>query len=232
MTYQLFSEGATAIQRERVTSSVSVGESGLSRQSFGKAVFDRVFAALALVCLSPIFLIVALMLAVAESGPVFFAHDRVGRNGRIFKCLKFRTMVPNADQRLKEALERDPALRAEWAATQKLANDPRITRLGRFLRKTSLDELPQFWNVLVGDMSVVGPRPVTEAELCRYGGEAMHYLSVRPGITGAWQTSGRSELCYQERVELDVKYVKTMSFFGDMKIVLKTVVVLAQTGAH
>ncbi len=188
---------------------------------------------MAFVTLGPVLAIVSLLILLREGRPVFFGHERVGLNGRTFRCWKFRTMVRDADTRLTEALNADPALRAEWHATRKLTNDPRISPLGHFLRKSSLDELPQFWNVLIGDMSMVGPRPVVRDEMAFYGKASKYYCSVRPGLTGAWQVSGRSNTTYDERVALDVEYVQNASFWGDVKIVLKTVhVVLAQTGAR
>jgi exopolysaccharide production protein ExoY len=187
---------------------------------------------LLLLCL-PVFLVLAALVRM-DGGSAFYAHPRVGRSGRVFGCLKFRSMVMGADRRLAELLERDPAARAEWDATRKLKNDPRITAVGRFLRATSLDELPQLINVLKGEMSLVGPRPVQAAELSlHYGAAAMHYLAVRPGITGPWQVSGRSDTSYAQRVALDVGYVSQPSLWTDVKILLRTpVAVLARRGAY
>jgi len=183
--------------------------------------------------LAPFFLIVAMMVR-ADGGPAFFAHQRVGRGGKLFGCLKFRSMVIDSQARLEDLLANDPAARAEWDATRKLKNDPRITRIGRFLRSTSLDELPQLINVLRGEMSLVGPRPVQEAEIDRYyGASAAHYMAVRPGITGLWQVSGRSETSYESRVALDVAYVSRPSLLADIAILLRTpVAVLSRRGAH
>ncbi|WP_084178380.1 sugar transferase [Pseudooceanicola nanhaiensis] len=198
-----------------------------------KAAFDKVLALLALPVLLPVGLIVALVLVIADGGPVLYFQRRVGRHGKTFRCWKFRTMVRDADAALERALKADPALRIEWLANRKLRNDPRIHRVGHFLRKSSLDEIPQLWNVLKGDMSFVGPRPVVADELHFYGPFAADYMSVRPGLTGAWQVSGRSNTTYDERVALDVDYVRNMTFANDLKIVAKTVkVVLAQTGAR
>jgi lipopolysaccharide/colanic/teichoic acid biosynthesis glycosyltransferase len=190
-------------------------------------------AGLGLVLLSPFFLVVALLVR-ADGGPAFFAHQRVGRGGKLFGCLKFRSMVIDSQARLEALLASDPAARAEWEATRKLKNDPRITRIGRFLRSTSLDELPQLINVLRGEMSLVGPRPVQEAEIDRYyGASAAHYMAVRPGITGLWQVSGRSETSYESRVALDVSYVSRPSMLADLSILLRTpVAVLSRRGAH
>ena len=198
-----------------------------------KRALDIIGAGLGLVLLSPFFLIVALMVR-ADGGPAFFAHQRVGRGGKLFGCLKFRSMVIDSQARLEALLASDPAARAEWEATRKLKNDPRITRIGRFLRSTSLDELPQLINVLRGEMSLVGPRPVQEAEIDRYyGASAAHYMAVRPGITGLWQVSGRSETSYESRVALDVSYVSRPSLLADLSILLRTpVAVLSRRGAH
>ncbi|MCZ8142665.1 MAG: sugar transferase [Acetobacteraceae bacterium] len=198
-----------------------------------KRALDIIGAGLWLVLLSPFFLIVALMVR-ADGGPAFFAHQRVGRGGKLFGCLKFRSMVIDSQARLEALLASDPAARAEWEATRKLKNDPRITRIGRFLRSTSLDELPQLINVLRGEMSLVGPRPVQVAEIDRYyGASAAHYMAVRPGITGLWQVSGRSETSYESRVALDVSYVSRPSMLTDLSILLRTpVAVLSRRGAH
>jgi lipopolysaccharide/colanic/teichoic acid biosynthesis glycosyltransferase len=198
-----------------------------------KRALDIIGAGLGFVVLSPFFLIVALMVR-ADGGPAFFAHQRVGRGGKLFGCLKFRSMVIDSQARLEALLANDPAARAEWEATRKLKNDPRITRIGRFLRSTSLDELPQLINVLRGEMSLVGPRPVQEAEIDRYyGASAAHYMAVRPGITGLWQVSGRSETSYESRVALDVAYVSRPSMIADLTILLRTpVAVLSRRGAH
>jgi Undecaprenyl-phosphate galactose phosphotransferase WbaP len=198
-----------------------------------KRALDIIGAGVGLVLLAPFFLIVALMVR-ADGGPAFFAHQRVGRGGKLFGCLKFRSMVIDSQARLEALLANDPAARAEWEATRKLKNDPRITPIGRFLRSTSLDELPQLFNVLRGEMSLVGPRPVQEAEIDRYyGASAAHYMAVRPGITGLWQVSGRSETSYESRVALDVSYVSRPSLLADISILLRTpVAVLSRRGAH
>jgi exopolysaccharide production protein ExoY len=198
-----------------------------------KRALDIIGAGVGLVLLAPFFLIVALMVR-ADGGPALFAHQRVGRGGKLFGCLKFRSMVIDSQARLEALLANDPTARAEWEATRKLKNDPRITRIGRFLRSTSLDELPQLINVLRGEMSLVGPRPVQEAEIDRYyGASAAHYMAVRPGITGLWQVSGRSETSYESRVALDVTYVSRPSLLADISILLRTpVAVLSRRGAH
>lgn len=178
------------------------------------------------------------MLAIAllmrkNSGSVIYKHRRVGRDGRMFECLKFRTMVPNADQVLRELLEKDPKLKAEWVQDHKLRRDPRVTRLGHFLRRTSLDELPQLWNVVRGEMSLVGPRPVIREELLRYGRNVGAYLTAKPGITGLWQVKGRNDTDYRRRVVLDTYYVCNHDVFLDIYILFRTVgVVLAGSGAY
>ena len=170
-----------------------------------------------------IFIFIWLMVLATTGRPAIYKHARIGRDGQEFKCLKFRSMVSNSDEVLRHLLETDSTAKAEWDATFKLKNDPRITVFGRFIRKTSLDELPQFWNVLVGDMSLVGPRPVVQKELDQYYGPyASIYCSVRPGITGPWQVGGRSDLSYAERVALDTSYVQNRSLLGDINLLLKT----------
>jgi len=171
------------------------------------------------------------LLAQLSGGPGFFGHLRVGQDGRQFRCWKIRTMVPDAQTRLTAHLMMNPAAAREWAATYKLKNDPRITRFGCFLRKTSLDELPQLWNVFIGQMSLVGPRPVPEKELLEYAGYEWAYLMMRPGITGVWQVSGRNDISYRERVSMDVGYLLKTSLKTDMRILWKTIgVVLQKTG--
>ncbi|WP_217808647.1 sugar transferase [Derxia lacustris] len=211
---------ASSVSRFRLSAPPKSGP-----DAFAQAMLHRIAAALIFICISPIFLLLTVLMAF-EKGPIFFGHFRVGRDGRMFRCLKFRTMVPDAERVLQELLARDPAAREEWARDQKLMNDPRITRIGQFLRKTSLDELPQLVNVIVGDMALVGPRPVTAQELHRYGRARFHYLSVTPGITGLWQVSGRNNTTYEERVELDKHYVENCGVWFDLKILLRTAVVL------
>ena len=178
----------------------------------------------------PIILVVAFFVRMQGKGMIF-GHERVGRNGRKFRCLKFRTMVPNAEQRLQDLIANDPAARKEWEEHRKLDKDPRITKLGQALRKTSLDELPQLWNVIRGDMSLVGPRPVTAPELERYGESVHHYHAVRPGLTGMWQVSGRNDVSYDERVRLDRDYAQSHSLTKDISILARTVmVVVGATG--
>jgi len=199
----------------------------------GKRSFDVVGALVLLLLTLPIFALVALLVTV-EGGPVFYVHQRIGRGGKPFGCLKFRTMRVDGDRILQALLESSPSARREWETSHKLRNDPRITRIGTFLRPYSLDELPQLFNVLRGEMSLVGPRPVVSSELDRfYGSMAAAYLSVRPGITGPWQVSGRSSVHYERRVALDIAYAVNHSFAGDIIILGRTVgAVLSRRGAH
>jgi Undecaprenyl-phosphate galactose phosphotransferase WbaP len=193
--------------------------------------FDIVAASLILVTLSSLLLAIAIMVR-RGGGPALYCHKRVGFEGRTFGCIKFRSMEVNGDQILADLLANDADAAAEWAATQKLRNDPRITPIGRFLRHTSLDELPQLLNVLRGEMSLVGPRPVVQSELSFYGEDAEYYMLARPGLTGLWQVSGRSDTTYEQRVHLDVWYVRNWSLWHDLAILMKTIpVVLFRRGA-
>ena len=197
-----------------------------------KRVTDLILASFALLILWPLFLVIAILVA-TDGGPILYRHRRIGKDGAAFDCLKFRTMILGATECLDEYLTYHPAERAEWDSTRKLSFDPRTTAIGRFLRKTSIDELPQFFNVLTGDMSLVGPRPVTSSELAFYGEKADLYRSVRPGITGLWQISGRNDVSYDERVALDATYVREQGFWRDVSILLRTPrVVLSRTGAR
>ncbi len=171
------------------------------------------------------------MIVALDGGKPVFGHVRVGRHGRPFRCWKFRTMVPDADRRLAEILTSDPQAAAEWQQFQKLSNDVRVTRIGRFLRATRLDELPQLVNVLRGEMSLVGPRPVTAEEIWRYGPAAAAVLSLRPGMTGPWQILGRRRVGYDQRVGLDLGYSRNINFLRDAGIFLRTIkVVLDRSG--
>ena len=198
-----------------------------------KRALDVLVALTGLAVLWPLMLFVIIAIRVTDPGPAIFGHERIGHNGRRFKCLKFRSMVVNADAALKDLLERDPRAADEWAQSQKLKNDPRVTRLGKVLRETSLDELPQLWNVVRGDMSIVGPRPIVSAEVTRYGSNFPAYAATKPGITGLWQVTGRSDCSYEERVSLDVDYVRNCSILRDIYIIAKTaVVVFARKGSY
>ena len=195
----------------------------------GKRLFDIVFSLVAILAFLIPMILVAGALKLYSRGPIFFAHERVGFGGKRFRCLKFRTMVVDAEERLEAVLASDAEAAAEFETTRKLKKDPRIVpHVGLWLRKLSLDELPQFFNVLAGDMSVVGPRPVTESEIHEHYGVRHVYAKARPGITGLWQVSGRNEVGYAERVALDGKYVRTWTFFRDLSIILQTVAVVCR----
>jgi exopolysaccharide production protein ExoY len=192
---------------------------------------DIIGSLILLLLTAPVFLILAVLVA-ADGGPVFFSHRRVGRNGVTFGCWKFRTMVVGAEDCLSEYLRYHPEARVEWDRAQKLAADPRVTPLGAFLRKSTLDEIPQLWNVLLGDMSLVGPRPVTESEMRdRYGAYAKVVTSIRPGVTGPWQvTPARNEIDYRRRVQLDASYVSKRSVVTDFAILLQTMSLVLRRG--
>ncbi len=183
--------------------------------------------------LLPLFFYLAVAVKMSSRGPIVFSHKRLGRNGRHFKAWKFRTMFQNADQVLEHYLEEHPEMREEWERDHKLKHDPRVTRIGRFLRKTSLDELPQLWNVICGDMSLVGPRPIVDAEIPKYGPYYGLYSMVKPGITGLWQVSGRNNTTYEERVQFDAYYVRNWSPWLDLYLLLRTIrIVLFAKGAY
>jgi exopolysaccharide production protein ExoY len=188
-----------------------------------KRIVDIVIAASAIVLLAPLLIICFIATVLSSPGPVLFRHRRVGFNGRYFDCLKFRTMVTDAPDCLRQLLESDPMAAAEWASNRKLRYDPRVTAIGAILRKSSLDELPQLFNVLRGDMSIVGPRPVTDEELIRYSSSVGAYLACRPGITGLWQVSGRSTATYNKRVACDTFYARNWSMALDAKILIVTI---------
>ena len=203
-----------------------------SARQLSKRVLDVLGAILLGVVFAPLIVVIVVLLR-AEGGPVIYRHRRVGRDGAMFECMKFRSMIPDADHMLRNLLETDTKLRAEWVYGHKLRNDPRVTRVGRFLRRTSLDELPQIWNVLRGEMSLVGPRPVVREELMRYGRCSRVYLSAKPGITGLWQVTGRNDTDYRRRVALDVYYVRKHNLVLDLFILMKTTrVVLGGGGAY
>ena len=189
-----------------------------------KRAFDIAFSVFVLIAFFPLFLGLAILIRVTSRGDAIYAHERVGRGGKLFRCFKFRSMYADADVRLKELLQNNPELKEEWDRTHKLKNDPRITPVGKFIRKTSLDEFPQFLNVLKGDLSVVGPRPVVKVEVSRHFKEkAAKILSVRPGLTGIWQVSGRSNTTYAERIIMDETYVESHNLWLDLKLIFKTV---------
>ena len=193
-----------------------------------KRILDVVIAGAALLALSPILIIIGAAIKLTIGGPIIYRHERVGFGGKLFYCLKFRTMVADGDPVLLRYLESNPVAAEEWRCKRKLTFDPRVTPLGLILRKTSLDELPQLYNVLVGEMSCVGPRPIVVEELKRYGEYVHGYFRTRPGMTGLWQVSGRSSASYADRVQLDTKYIREWSFLGDIVILLRTPLALAK----
>ena len=186
---------------------------------FFKRIFDIVCSLVALIILSPVFLIMAILVKTTSEGPAFFAHKRVGKNGKEIKIYKFRSMVTNAEELIKQFT---PEQKAEYEKNFKLENDPRITKVGKFMRKTSLDELPQLLNILKGDISIVGPRPVTEVETEIYGNYRDMLLSVKPGLTGFWAANGRSDTTYTRRRAMEIYYVKNRSLWLDIKIIFNT----------
>lgn len=236
------------MSRTRSAQALSFGASALStrvhatareRGRFGvvggvtKRAIDVPLAAVALLILLPLILLVAIAVRLTSPGPILFGHRRIGLGGRAFRCWKFRTMVTNGDDVLDRHFRNNPEARREWQVARKLKDDPRVTRLGAALRAYSLDELPQLINVLRGDMSLVGPRPVVTDELEQYGPAAEHYLRARPGITGLWQVSGRSDVSYDARVRMDVAYVDRWSLGGDFMILLYTIpAALAAKGSY
>ncbi len=201
--------------------------------SFVKRTFDVALASSALIFLFPMFLILCVVLLISQGRPIFIKHKRVGRSGASFGCLKFRSMVTNADDVLKDHLSKNPEVREEWEATRKLKSDPRITQIGAFLRKSSVDELPQLFNIIRGEMSVVGPRPIVQDEVRYYGDDFIHYTKLRPGLTGLWQVSGRNDVSYKTRVQLDVRYSQQCNLYNDVVIIAKTIpAVLRSKGCY
>lgn len=194
-----------------------------------KRIIDCIISSIALVLLLPIFLVISIAIRLDSDGPIFFAHTRIGKNGKPIKIYKFRTMVVNAEEMIKKFT---PEQMKEYKENYKLNNDPRITKVGNFLRKTSLDELPQLINIIKGDLALIGPRPVVKAELEKYGENASKFLSVTPGLTGNWAANGRSISAYDERMQLELYYVDNISLKMDLKIFLKTIVaVIKREGA-
>lgn len=194
---------------------------------------DVIIALTVLIFIAPLMLAISLMIRAQDGGPALFRQSRIGEGGQTFKCLKFRTMVIDAEARLYALLARDPEARREWEADHKLRKDPRITALGAFLRKSSLDELPQLFNVLKGEMSLVGPRPIVAAEVSRYGRWFAYYCAVKPGVTGLWQVNGRNDVSYRRRVALDVLYARTIGVRRYVQIMAATVpAVLMRSGSY
>ena len=187
-----------------------------------KRLFDILFSLFILVAFLPLFMIIAFFIKLSSSGPIFFFQERIGKNHKPFKCIKFRTMHPEAKNILQNILKKDNKIKKEFEETHKIKNDPRITTVGKLLRKTSLDELPQFINVLKNEMSIVGPRPIVNKEKKKYGKNLNKVLSVRPGITGLWQVSGRNNLTYKTRVKLDLNYIENYNLLMDIRILIRT----------
>ncbi|WP_241609190.1 undecaprenyl-phosphate galactose phosphotransferase WbaP [Rosenbergiella australiborealis] len=203
-----------------------------SSSKYLKRAFDIIISSVLIFILIPVFAYLSLKVK-KDGGEVFYGHERIGRNGRVFKCLKFRSMAIDSKELLKKLLDEDPIAKKEWEDSYKLKNDPRVTPIGHFLRRTSLDELPQLFNVLKGEMSLVGPRPIIEEELSRYNEQVDYYLMSKPGMTGLWQVSGRSNVDYETRVYFDTWYVKNWSMWNDIAILFKTVsVVMKRDGAY
>ncbi len=198
-----------------------------------KRLLDIAISGAALIAVAPVILLFAGLIRLQDGHRAIFSQPRYGYGGKVFKCYKLRSMVPDAQRRLEYLLATDPAARQEWEETQKLKNDPRITALGRFIRKTSIDELPQLFNILRGDMSIVGPRPIVETEIVRYGDSFKQYCAVRPGLTGLWQVTGRSDTSYDARVAMDVEYAENWTVMSDIGIMIKTIpAVLMSRGAR
>lgn len=217
-------------EREQSQSGGNIYESNV--ELFTRAC-DIALSVAALVFLAPVLFTVALFVYLQDGGPIFYGQDRIGKNGKKFKCYKFRSMLVDSAERLEKLLATDAEAREEWEKDHKLKNDPRITKFGNFIRKTSLDEFPQLWNVIKGEMSLVGPRPIVYNEIVKYGSSFRYYKSVKPGITGMWQVSGRNNIDYVRRVAIDRKFVQSKSAFLYLYIIFATVpAVLAQKGSY
>ena len=191
-----------------------------------KTLLDFLFSIFFLIASLPFFIIISILIKFSSRGPIFFLQERIGKNNIPFKCIKFRTMHPEAKDILENLLMNDEKLKMEFEQTHKIKNDPRITNIGKLLRKTSLDELPQFINVLKNEMSIVGPRPIVNKEKKKYGNNFKKVLSVKPGITGLWQVSGRNNLTYKTRIKLDMNYVENYNFLMDIRIIIRTIGVI------
>ena len=191
-----------------------------------KRFLDFIFAFLLIILLIPLFLIIGILIKISSKGSIIYIQKRIGKNNTSFSCYKFRTMHPQSKYLLKKILIKNKDFKNQFSETRKIVNDPRITRFGKFLRFSSLDELPQIFNVLIGDMSFIGPRPIVKSEIKKYGKEFGKVFSIKPGISGLWQVSGRNNLSYDKRVELDINYSENINFLLDIKIFIKTVVVI------
>ena len=191
-----------------------------------KTIFDLFFALIILITCFPIFIFIAFLIKLSSRGPIFYLQERIGKNKKAFNCIKFRTMHPEAEDILENLIVNNKKLRKEFEETHKLKNDPRITNIGKFLRKTSLDEMPQFLNVIKMEMSIIGPRPIVKKEIQKYGASYNKVISIKPGITGLWQVSGRNNLSYKRRVILDCLYVDNISLIIDLRIMIRTLGVI------
>ena len=191
-----------------------------------KRLFDIFFALLLIIFLLPLFLIIGISIKINSKGSIFYTQKRIGKNNTTFSCYKFRTMHPQAKYLLKKILIKNPDYKSQFSETRKIINDPRITKIGRFLRLSSLDELPQIFNVFKGDMSFIGPRPIVKSEIKKYGKNFGKVFSIKPGISGLWQVSGRNNLSYDKRVELDINYSENINFLLDIKIFIRTIIVI------
>ena len=191
-----------------------------------KRFLDFIFAFLLIILLIPLFLIIGILIKISSKGSIIYIQKRIGKNNTSFSCYKFRTMHPQSKYLLKKILVKNKDFKNQFSETRKIVNDPRITRFGKFLRFSSLDELPQIFNVLIGDMSFIGPRPIVKSEIKKYGKEFRKVFSIKPGISGLWQVSGRNNLSYDKRVELDINYSENINFLLDIKIFIKTIVVI------
>ncbi len=229
----LANDSAVTGFRPRGAGSVQVGPEGLFRYRVYKRALDLLLVVLCLPALLLLIAAIALAIRGTSPGPIFFSHRRIRGHGRFFSMWKFRTMCVNSSEILEAYLAANPEARAEWRKTHKLKQDPRVTQVGEFLRRTSLDELPQLWNVVTGSMSLVGPRPIVAAEVEKYGEYFAEYCMVKPGVTGLWQVSGRSQLSYPERVQLDRHFSRHSGLTGDVKILCRTLSSVAnQDGAY
>ena len=191
-----------------------------------KRFLDFIFAFLLIILLIPLFLIIGILIKISSKGSIIYIQKRIGKNNTSFSCYKFRTMHPQSKYLLKKILIKNKDFKNQFSETRKIINDPRITRIGKFLRFSSLDELPQIFNVLIGDMSFIGPRPIVKSEIKKYGKEFGKVFSIKPGISGLWQVSGRNNLSYDKRVELDINYSENINFLLDIKIFIRTIVVI------
>ena len=191
-----------------------------------KRFLDFIFAFLLIILLIPLFLIIGILIKISSKGSIIYIQKRIGKNNTSFSCYKFRTMHPQSKYLLKKILVKNKDFKNQFSETRKIVNDPRITRFGKFLRFSSLDELPQIFNVLIGDMSFIGPRPIVKSEIKKYGKEFGKVFSIKPGISGLWQVSGRNNLPYDKRVELDINYSENINFLLDIKIFIRTILVI------